>query len=231
MPRVITDFDGPIMDVSERYYRAYLYCLAEVRQPEQSVLQLTKQEFWSLKRAKVAETQIALQSGLDEDQSFRFAQLRRETVHAMPYFKYDTPVLGAVETLEMLQRAGFDLVVMTMRRTRELDYALQRFDLGRFFPWDRRYCLANDYVKTADTKDKPLLMARAMRELPATSSTWMVGDTEADLAAAQSQRLPAIGVLSGIRDRRQLEQYSPTYIASDLASAAAMILDRCLLAV
>ncbi|MEO0376170.1 MAG: HAD family hydrolase [Cyanobacteria bacterium P01_A01_bin.17] len=231
MPRLITDFDGPIIDVSERYYRVYQYCLAEVSQSEQRVRQLTKQEFWSLKRSQVPEAQIAIRSGLSEDQSFHFSKLRRDTVHTMPYFQYDTPVPGAVEALEMLQQAGFDLVVMTMRRTRELNYALQRYDLERFFPLGRRYCLANDYVKTIDTKDKPLLMARAMRELPTTYSTWMVGDTEADIAAAQSQGLPAIGVLSGIRDHKQLEQYGPTYIASDLVAAVELVLDRCLLAV
>lgn len=231
MPRLITDFDGPIVDVSERYYRVYQHCLAEVRQSKQQVHQLTKQEFWSLKRSQVPETQIALRSGLNEDQSFRFARLRRDTVHAMPYFKYDMLMSGAVEALEILKQAGFDLVVMTMRRTRELNYALQRYDLEHFFPLERRYCLANDYVKTADTKDKPLLMARAMRELPTTYSTWVVGDTEADIAAAQSQNLPAIGVLSGIRDRKQLEQYGPTHIVPDLSAAVELVLDRCLLAV
>jgi len=29
MLRLITDFDGPIMDVSERYYQVYQYCLQQ----------------------------------------------------------------------------------------------------------------------------------------------------------------------------------------------------------
>jgi phosphoglycolate phosphatase-like HAD superfamily hydrolase len=231
MPRLITDFDGPIVDVSERYYRVYQHCLAEIGQPGQKVQPLTKQEFWTLKRSQTSETQIALQSGLDEQQAHRFSLLRGETVHTMPYFKYDTLMPGAVAALKMLKRAGFDLVVMTMRRTRELNYALQRYDLEHFFPANRRYCLANDYVKTADIQDKRLLMACAIRELPPIDSTWMVGDTEADLLAAQSQGLPTIGVLSGIRDRSQLEQHHPTDIAADLAAAAELVLGRCLLAV
>jgi phosphoglycolate phosphatase-like HAD superfamily hydrolase len=230
MPRLITDFDGPIVDVSDRYYRVYQYCLAAVCRPGQRVQPLTKQAFWAFKRSRFPELQIGLESGLDEQQSHQFSQLRRETVHTMPYFESDKLLPGAVAALEQLQKAGFDLVVMTMRRTRELNYALQRFDLEYLFPPDRRYCLANDYVKTADTKDKPLLMARAMQELPATYSTWMVGDTEADLLAAQSQNLPAIGVLSGIRDRQQLSQYNPHAIVADLAAATALVLDRCLLA-
>lgn len=230
MPRLITDFDGPIVDVSERYYQVYQYCLDEVKQPGQNVRQLTKQEFWALKRSQIPETQIGVRSGLDDRQAQTFSQLRRDTVHTMPYFKHDALIPGARQALETLQKAGFDLVVMTMRRTRELSYALERYNLEHFFPADRRYCLTNDYVKTADTKDKPLLMARAMQDLPATGSTWMVGDTEADLIAARSQELPAIGVLSGIRDRNRLAQYTPNHIVADLAAATELVLDRCLLA-
>ena len=226
MPRLITDFDGPIMDVSERYYQVYLECLAQVRRPRQALMTLSKAEFWALKRARVPEKEIGLRSGLNASQSQTFAQLRADLVHTMPYFEYDTIIPGAVEALERLQAAGVDLVVMTMRRVRELNYALNRYDLGRFFAPERRYCLGNDYVKTGDTKDKPLLMARAMTELPPASPTWMVGDTEADMASAQSQNLPAVAVLSGIRDRDQLIQCDPTHVVRNFASAVELFLEQ-----
>jgi len=63
MLRLITDFDGPIMDVSERYYQVYQYCLKQVQEPGQAVTQLSKSEFWQLKRAQVPERQIGLMSG------------------------------------------------------------------------------------------------------------------------------------------------------------------------
>ena len=47
----------------------------------------------------------------------------------------------------------------------------------------------------------------------------MVGDTEADILAAQRVGIPAIAVLSGIRDREQLERYQPDYIVENLAAA------------
>lgn len=55
MLRLITDFDGPIIDVSERYYKVYEYCLEKTRYPDQSVQQLSKEEFWQLKRSRVPE--------------------------------------------------------------------------------------------------------------------------------------------------------------------------------
>ena len=222
MLRLITDFDGPIMDVSERYYQVYQYCLDQAQEP--AVTQLSKSEFWQLKRAQVPERQIGLMSGLEAEQAQKFTQLRRQTVHTLPYLVYDQPVPDAIATLEKIQHLGIDLVVMTMRRVRELDAALESYDLGRFFPTQQRYCLSNDYVKTTDVEDKPRLMARAVEELAPCENVWMVGDTEADIAAAKSYEIPFVGVLSGIRDRDQLEQYQPNFIVNNLREALDLIL-------
>ncbi|MGM3308376.1 HAD family hydrolase [Anabaena sp. WFMT] len=223
MLRLITDFDGPIMDVSERYYRVYQLCLQKTRYPEQAVTELSKAEFWELKRSHTAEKYIALKSGLDEQQSQKFTQIRKQTVHTEPYFQYDSLVPGAIEALTTVQQAGIDLVVMTMRRVRELDYAINKYDLSKFFPENRRYCLSNDYVKTRDIEDKPLLMARALAELPPAADTWMVGDTEADITAAKTHGIKVIGVESGIRDRTQLELYQPDLIVKDLSATLKII--------
>lgn len=223
MLRLITDFDGPIMDVSERYYHVYKLCLAQTKQPQQQTSQLSKSEFWQLKRARVPEQEIGILSGLDSSQAEKFAQLRRQTVHQVPYLVHDRLYPGARETLEQIQHLGFELVVMTMRRLRELEAAFTQHDLGRFFPPDRCYCLSNDYVKTGDVKDKPLLMKRALTELPPASDIWMVGDTEADIVAAQTHQIKVIGVLSGIRDRAQLERYQPDYIVNNLAEAVDLV--------
>ncbi len=224
MLRLITDFDGPIIDVSERYYRVYQFCLEKTQRLNQEVKQLTKAEFWHLKRLRVPEKQIGMNSGLDEAQVQEFAQLRRQAVHTELYFQYDILAPGAVDTLLKIQQAGVDLAVMTMRRFWQLDYAFKKFDLNRFFPENRCYCLGNDYVKTRDIDDKPLLMARAIEELPPVADSWMVGDTEADIAAAKKHNIPVIAVECGIRDRTQLEPYQPNYIVKDFSSAVDLVL-------
>jgi len=226
MLRLFTDFDGPIVDVSERYYRVYQYCLEKTQRPGQKVRQLNKAEFWQQKRSRIPEKQIALNSGLDEAQAQEFSQLRRKTVHTEPYFDYDTLVPGAVDALLKIQEAGIDLAVMTMRRVWELDFAFQKFDLARFFPENRCYCLSNDYVKTRDIDDKPLLMTKALKELSSVTDTWMVGDTEADITAAKKHNIKVMAVESGIRDRAQLELYHPDLIVPDLSSAVNLILEN-----
>ncbi|QDL09294.1 HAD family hydrolase [Brasilonema octagenarum UFV-E1] len=225
MLRLITDFDGPIIDVSERYYRVYQFCLEEIQRPNQQVQQLGKAEFWQLKRSRVSETKIGMISGLDEAQAEEFSQLRRKTVHTEPYFHYDSLAPGAVEALLKIEQAGIDLAVMTMRRFRELDYAFNQHDLRRFFPENRCYCLSNDYVKTRDIDDKPLLMERAIQELPPATDIWMVGDTEADIISATKHNIKMIAVECGIRDRSQLQLYKPNFIVQDLSSAVNLALE------
>jgi phosphoglycolate phosphatase-like HAD superfamily hydrolase len=225
MLRIITDFDGPIMDVSERYYQVYLFCMELVSRPDQDTLILNKSEFWKLKRAQTPERQIGQISGLDEAQCLEFTRIRRETVHTMPYLVYDQPVSGAIATLNQVHQSGIELVTMTMRRVRELNNALDKYDIGQYFASDRRYCLANDYNKTNDVADKTQLMTRALAEMPAASATWMIGDTEADILSAKANGVPVIAVLSGIRDRNQLQRHEPNWIVNNLAEAVSLILE------
>lgn len=223
--RLFSDFDGPLVDVSERYYRVYRFCIDQVAEAGQEVTPLSKSEFWTLKRARVPEERIALRTGFREDQTIPFARMRREYAHSHPYFKFDVIQPDAISALTQLRDAGVELAVMTMRRVRELEPALERFGLAEFFHPSRRYCLPNDYIKQGDTRDKPLLMAKALAQLPPAARSWMVGDTEADLEAGNIHNMPAVGLLCGIRDRQQLEKYNPSVILPTLSAATHYILE------
>lgn len=223
MLRIITDFDGPIMDVSERYYLVYQDCLKKTKRADQEIRLLSKLEFWKLKRAQVPEKEIGIISGLDEQQARVFARLRRYTVHTLPYLVYDQIGDGVVSTLEKIEKQGIDLIVMTLRRTKELEEPLNRFGLKHFFPPEKRYCLQNNYIKTTDIQDKPILMGEALAKLPPATDVWMIGDTEADIISAKTYNIKVIAVLSGIRDRTQLETYRPDFIVNNFAEAVDLV--------
>jgi phosphoglycolate phosphatase-like HAD superfamily hydrolase len=224
--RIITDFDGPIMNLVDRYYYVYQLCLAQVREPNQSIKILTKDEFWEYKRAKVSEQQVGIRSGLTADQAEMFKQIRDRTAHQLKYLPLDRVIPGAIPALEQIQASGVELIVMTLRRNCELNVAFEQHGLDRFFSLDQRYCLADDYQKQGDIKDKTQLMAQALSELKPEPNTWMIGDTETDIIAAQTHGIRVIGVLSGIRDLDRLEQYQPDLIVADLAAAVEFIFDR-----
>jgi phosphoglycolate phosphatase-like HAD superfamily hydrolase len=223
--RIITDFDGPIMDLSDRYYHVYQLCLSKVREPNQSIRILTKEEFWAYKRAQVSEQQIGIESGLIAAQAEVFKNLRDRTAHQLQYLSFDRIVPGAIVALEQIQASGVELIVMTLRRTCELNAAFNQHDLARFFSPDCCYCLADEYRKQGDIKDKTQLMAQALTQLKPEPNTWMIGDTETDIIAAQTHGIEVIGVLSGIRNLDRLEQYQPNKIVNNLAAAIDFIFD------
>jgi phosphoglycolate phosphatase-like HAD superfamily hydrolase len=224
--RIITDFDGPIMDLSDRYYHVYQLCLAKVKQPNQAIKILAKAEFWASKQAHISEQQVGIESGLTAAQSEVFKELRDRHAHQIQYLSLDRVVPGSIAALERIQASGIELLVMTLRRTCELEPALQQYNLDRFFPPHCRYCLPNDYIKHGDVEAKTQLMAQALAELKPSANTWMIGDTEADIVAAKTYGIKVIGVLSGIRDLDRLAQYQPDKIVANLAEAVDFILDR-----
>jgi phosphoglycolate phosphatase-like HAD superfamily hydrolase len=223
--RIITDFDGPIMDLSDRYYHVYQLCLDKVKQPNQPLNILPKAEFWAYKQAQISEQQVGIESGLTATQAEEFKNLRDLHAHQLQYLSFDRVVSGSISALEKIQASGSDLLVMTLRRTCELIPAFTQYDLAQFFPSHHRYCLPDDYVKHGDVKAKTQLMATALTELKPDPNTWMIGDTEADIIAAQTYNIPVVGVLSGIRDRDRLEQYQPDKIVDNLAEAVNFIFD------
>ncbi len=212
------------MDLSDRYYQVYQLCLARVQQPEQSLKVLSKAEFWASKRAQIPDRQIGLDSGLTTVQADEFQQLRNYHAHRLEYLHLDRVVPGAISALERIQAAGIELVVMTLRRKQELEPALSRFDLARFFPPNYRYCLANDYLKHGDIPAKAELMTQALHDLGSEPDTWMIGDTEADILAAQTHQIRSIGVLSGIRNYDRLAIHQPDRIVTDLTEAVDLLL-------
>jgi phosphoglycolate phosphatase-like HAD superfamily hydrolase len=224
--RIITDFDGPIMDLSDRYYHVYQLCLDKVKQPNQSITILPKAKFWADKQAQVPEQQLGIESGLTVNQAAEFKKIRDRLAHQLQYLSFDRVVPGSIAALEKIQASGSELLVMTLRRTCELDPALKQYNLARFFRLHHRYCLPDDYIKHGDVEAKTQLMTTALTELKPDSDTWMIGDTEADIIAAQTHNIPVVGVLSGIRNRDRLAQYQPDKIVSNLAEAVDFIFDR-----
>ncbi len=218
--RVFTDFDGPIMDVSERYYRVYRFCVQRLAQPHLQLHRLSKDEFWQAKRDRVPEREIALRTGFPSHLVDQFVELRQAHVHSAPFFGYDQLQADAHSALNYLVSHGIELATMTMRRHKELQPVLIAHKLDVYFPRSHRYCLTDNYRKTDDVTDKTNLMAQALAVLPPASQIWMIGDTEADIIAGRKNNVPTIAITGGIRSRQALQPYQPSLILPNLTAAA-----------
>ena len=225
---VFCDFDGPIMDVSERYYSTYQLGLADTQSFYQAqgitlpIKMLSKEQFWQMKQDRVPDAEIAMRSGLYQEQIDLFLQRVSEIVNQPTLLQQDRLQPGVRWGLALLRSRGVRLVLVTLRCQAQATQILQSYGLLDLF--SQIYGTQDDqaaYQNYANLKAE--LLAQAIAEQTkqgnCLKTAWMIGDTEADILAGQSLNIPTIALTCGIRSKLYLEKFQPTHILSDLMSA------------
>ncbi len=230
---VFCDFDGPIIDVSNRYYTTYKLALANTQAMYQTqgislaIQEMSKQQFWQMKQDRVPDVEIAMRSGLQGEQIDFFLGRVLELVNKPTLLRQDRLQPGVSWALALLHSHGIRLVLVTLRCQLQATQILRNYGLTRLFSGIYGTCNRNAaYQNQADVKQQLLEKAIA-EQSPVTEHpnvTWMVGDTEADLLAAQALSIPTVALTCGIRSRLYLKQFQPTHISNDLLSAAHYLL-------
>lgn len=222
---VFCDFDGPIVDVSDRYYGTYRRVLACLDKP--SIRPLTKAQFWRLKQHRIPDKDIAQQSGVKPHQMAQFFDLVEETVNHPDLLHHDCLHPSAKKGLLLLHERGLDLMLVTLRSQAQVVDLLQEHGLDRLFT---RILGTPDvqaaYRNNADYKTELLTWCWQdyCQTYGAPNHAWMIGDTEADILAGQRLALSTIALTCGIRSRAYLARYQPTYIQDNLMAAARKLL-------
>jgi phosphoglycolate phosphatase len=234
---VFCDFDGPIVDVSDRYYSTYHQALTDTAQfysnfsapratdPELQLklTVLTKDQFWQMKQNRVPDREIAAQSGLKDEKIDFFLQRVVEIVNCADLLQQDKLQPGVTWALGLLKSQGCKLILVTLRDRDEAIGILEQHGLRQLFT--DIYGTTNSqaaYQNYSEIKTK--LLERAMYEHQVTSLnsdwSWIVGDTEADVMAGKAMGISTIALTCGIRSYQQLTQLQPTLIKTDLLCAA-----------
>jgi phosphoglycolate phosphatase len=234
---VFCDFDGPIVDVSDRYYSTYCLALTDTAKyyrefstPARvhlhlslALTMLSKAQFWQMKQNRIPDRDIARQSGLDEEQIEFFLRRVVEIVNCADLLQQDKIQPGVIWALGLLKSQGSRLILVTLRDRDEAISILEQNGLRQLFTGI--YGTSNSeaaYQNYSEIKTK--LLQRAMREHRVTSinspQAWMIGDTEADVLAGQAMGIATIALTCGIRSEIQLRQLQPTIVKADLLSAA-----------
>lgn len=227
------DFDGPIVDVSSRYYDTYRIALARTRRQfvaQGRSLQLTplgKAQFWRMKQARSPDVEIALRSGLSDEQASVFlAQVKQLVNHYPALLRRDVPQPQVPLALDLLRQQDITLVLVTLRCEAQVHDFLQKHQMSSAFA--AVYGTQNTEAAYQNYTDvKTSLLSRALEERGGGSvqrglpqACWMVGDTEADVVAAQRLGIPAIALTCGIRSSAYLKRLKPDAIQSNLLTLA-----------
>lgn len=203
------DLDGPILDVSSRYYRVHCDLVRALGgEPE-----LTASAHWAKRRAGAGAAALAEAEGIGERaRAYLEGFLARIEEDAM--LELDALQPGALEALGALASRQ-PVVLVTLRQNRaglerELDRLAIRPHLAR--------------VLTASPLDDPgeRTKERLIREsgLP-TDAAWLAGDTEIDLRAARLLGLRAAAITCGIREEAALRREQPDAVFASLTELAA----------
>lgn len=232
---IFCDFDGPIVDVSERYYATYRNALARVSATthndsgESRLRYLSKSQFWTFKQNRIPDRQIAHWSGLEGEVIDHFLAEVNRIVNHQSLLHLDRLQPMVREGLHVLHQCGVRVVLVTLRSPHQVIHFLQQHQLegaiADLFGIDSAEVA---YRNPANHKIERLRTAISAQHRHGynLNDTWMIGDTEADIMAGQTLNIETVAVTCGIRSSSYLQTFQPTYLIPDLWSAAQRLQQR-----
>ena len=229
---VFCDLDGPLIDVSRRYYKTYQLAIAETQAHFQAqgrsllLTPLSEPQFWQMKQERMPDADIAFCSGLRDDQIDLFLSKVLEIVNQPILLQEDRLQPGVRQSLEQLRQHSVRLSLVTLRCQVEARQVLQEFHLAHYFDHicgtEDRFAAYQNYAE-----GKQAILENLMRNVSDDSSEfWVIGDTEADVLAGQALGLSTVAVTCGIRSQSYLQRLEPTAVVPDLPTAVNYLLAR-----
>lgn len=212
MATTFFDLDGPILDVSEKYYRSYSYILTQ-----DGYDPIDKYLYWELKRNRTPEKEIHLLSGAEGIVDYK--QRRINIIEKDEYLAYDVIQKGAIESLRMAKTRGQVILVTLRSSKKQLFRQLTSLKLTDFF---------DDILISGDETDPrwKIKYNLVVDKFGAINSEFLfIGDTETDILAGKNLGCDkTIGVLNGIRNIILLKEVSPDIIITGIHKLNEIIL-------
>lgn len=195
--KIFFDFDGTLIDVSERYYQ--IYCAAI----NTNSCLIPFEIYWNYKRERVAEEKI-IQKHHPEVNYNEYEKKRIYLIEDPVFLKYDILIHGARDMLDNIKK-NHDLYLVTLRNnSRSFREQLKTLTIESFFT-----NIENNSSNGKSWERKIKLIQHLYDR-----SSWIIGDTEADVKAGQMLGMRTCAVLSGIRNKDKLKELNPNYIIS-----------------
>lgn len=202
---IFFDLDGPILDVSEKYYRVYTALVSERgSQP------IPKADYWNLKRQRVPDDKI-LQLSAIEGWTQDYRNLRRERIETPEFLGYDRVWPGLPQLLSEL-RSHASVVLVTLRNSPEaLKWELNALGL---LPLFHHVLSASGDSTTGEKAEIKVALVRNILGSKAVSG-WFVGDTETDIRAGKILGVNTAAVTFGIRTIEHLADLDPDLLLQE----------------
>ena len=200
MSKLFLDFDGTLVDVSERFYRIFgdfLRMKGVVNIPR-------KEEYRDLKKRLVYDPEIFKFLGIGVEWE-EYRRWKWDRVEDPEYLLFDSPLCNIEDLVSELRDKGYRVYVLTARRKpRNFWEELRWLGLHRVFD---DVFITGDY--SLDSKKR-------MIEHIVEPDDIIVGDSEMEIHAARSLGIRHIGVATGLRSADFLIERGAELVLKDV---------------
>jgi phosphoglycolate phosphatase-like HAD superfamily hydrolase len=194
---IFFDFDGTLANPIHRHYAVYETIINEM-----TGTPLSKDEYWARKRRKISWDVLLPESGVESARKDEFLGKFIQLIEGMPYLEIDELLPGVYETLEAVSKNNTCYLVSLRRNKSNLLRQLKYLGIQGFF---KDVLSGHSETDGGDVKSE-IIRARV------SGHDLVVGDSEADIFAAQSLHIPVVAVTTGVRDYDFLAALQPDYI-------------------
>ena len=194
--KIFFDFDGTLLDSSERLYRLFCDLIPDCT--------FSKEQYWEMKRNKINHKMI-LEQFFPQYNYEEFEQKWMSLIEKEEYLNYNSLYKFSKDVLEKLYLDN-ELYLLTARQSKEnLLKELKRFDIDKYFT----------EVLVTENKRTKLDM---LNEIRLSKDDILVGDTGKDIQAAEAAGIKSVAVTDGFMSEEKLKEYCPDYLINNLSS-------------
>lgn len=184
---VYCDLDGPILDVSHRYWQIHRDVLTKL-----GSAYLSRRDYWHLKRMRKSTSDILARVNA-QNLVGEYTEMRLACIEKPKYLEYDRVCPGARLALTILKR-NHRLVLMTLRCSVEaLHGELRHLELVSLF--DRILSSGEQRIPRWGIKVDLIHSDGYQDGTPGV----IIGDSESDIVAGKQLGLRTVGISCGIR--------------------------------
>ena len=198
------DFDGTIVNVSDRFYTVY-QCICR----ELGVAVLNQVDYW-LARCTRKSTREILRLSAGEGSYEAFIEKRTRLIESQQFLVLDQLRVGAKWVLKRLAQRH-RLVLVSARGSHHcLTWQLKTLNIYDFFS---EVCVSPPF---GTWRDKAAILTA--QQALSHGDAMIVGDTESDILAGQSVGITTCAVNGGMALENDLRRLEPGYVIHELSS-------------
>lgn len=208
---IFFDFDGTLIDISERYYEVYRVIAKEYVGDNI----LPREEYWKKRCSGMSFIKLMGDIHKVSDKIYLGGQYRL-LIEQPQFLRLDHKFKGIDSVLAKLAVES-NIVLVCLRHNHDtLCWQLQQLQLNNLF--DGVLSDADDGHSAHATKRRLIENSLFKSEIK-----YMVGDTEVDIEAGRAAGCITIAIASGIRRKGYLMDFGPDYLINNIFELPAIV--------